>query len=542
MTNFSKLARLVCFVFAPILSAFVLLVLSPLSAFALGNPAGPAATCPVEPERVLLEEGGLVRAPVGFDSLAIYNTANGKPLKDLSTRLKNSTWLIKNEDLKFASTPYADMEKIMLAWTVAGKTEKSPLCLQSILVPVISAVENVTTSVCDAARSICFAGIGDQILIEVQDLDQWIKNHRTTQGRPTPQSVADLVPFLDGRAVLGIHPENPSTQPQELTSDFHSYQTLRFTLERNASNRAVWNYFLRGLKWNGSVVGLSVGFEGGDPMPSFIQKDRPPATDPYYPYYKTFALTVLPHSSTILAAVLFSLSLVAFFWFVKTTEILQDISAPLRPDGQSPYSLARVQMATWFFLVVAAWFLLFLVTKDIDTLTSSVLVLMGISATTAVGSTIIDAGTAIDPAERVRNVPADRETLGQRIKELRDSLATTRNRVTTTDAERVAAQAEITRLTAEVSLAQSQQTFFQRRPWLRVIYDLLGDDGHISFHRFQIAVWTLVLALVFVLRLLSELGMPEFSATVLGLMGISSGTYLGFKLPAAAAAGTQAKT
>ena len=76
-----------------------------------------------------------------------------------------------------------------------------------------------------------------------------------------------------------------------------------------------------------------------------------------------FTLVVLPHRSTVVAAVLFSAALIAFFWLVKATEILQDVSAPLRPDGQSPYSLARVQMAVWFFLVVAAWFLLFRVTR-----------------------------------------------------------------------------------------------------------------------------------------------------------------------------------
>ena len=213
------------------------------------------------------------------------------------------------------------------------------------------------------------------------------------------------------------------------------------------------------------------------------------------------------------------MALVAFFWLVKATEILQDVNAPLRPDGQSPYSLARVQMAFWFFLVVAAWFLLFLVTKDIDTLTGSVLILMGISAGTAVGSAIVDAGTAIDASERMRNVVADPKALGQRVNELRDSLAKTRTRVTVSDAEQDGASAEFKRLAAELTLAESQEMFFRRRPWLRVIYDLLGDDGHISFHRFQVAVWTLVLGFVFVIRVLSELAMPEFSATVLGLMG-----------------------
>jgi hypothetical protein len=34
-----------------------------------------------------------------------------------------------------------------------------------------------------------------------------------------------------------------------------------------------------------------------------------------------------------------------------------------------------------------------------------------------------------------------------------------------------------------------------------------------------------------------DLAMPEFSATLLGLMGLSSGTYLGFKVPEKKAGG-----
>ncbi|HEX9459334.1 MAG TPA: hypothetical protein VGA84_09330 [Thermoanaerobaculia bacterium] len=44
-------------------------------------------------------------------------------------------------------------------------------------------------------------------------------------------------------------------------------------------------------------------------------------------------------------------------------------------------------------------------------------------------------------------------------------------------------------------------------------------------------VWTLVLGGVFLISVLWDLTMPEFSATMLALMGISSGTYIGFKLP-----------
>src|SRR5436309_9407204 len=56
--------------------------------------------------------------------------------------------------------------------------------------------------------------------------------------------------------------------------------------------------------------------------------------------------------------------------------------------------------------------------------------------------------------------------------------------------------------------------------------DLLSDDDGISFHRFQMFVWTLVLGVIFVASVYKNLSMPEFSTTLLGLMGISSGTYV----------------
>ena len=63
------------------------------------------------------------------------------------------------------------------------------------------------------------------------------------------------------------------------------------------------------------------------------------------------------------------------------------------------------------------------------------------------------------------------------------------------------------------------------------MYDLLAENNLTSFHRFHIFVWTLVLGIMFVANVYSELAMPQFSATFLGLLGISAGTYVGFKLP-----------
>src|SRR5262249_3292899 len=63
------------------------------------------------------------------------------------------------------------------------------------------------------------------------------------------------------------------------------------------------------------------------------------------------------------------------------------------------------------------------------------------------------------------------------------------------------------------------------------VKDLLTDSDGISFHRFQMLVWTIVLAFLFVIGVYQTLTMPTFSNTLLSLMGISSGTYLGFKIP-----------
>lgn len=44
-------------------------------------------------------------------------------------------------------------------------------------------------------------------------------------------------------------------------------------------------------------------------------------------------------------------------------------------------------------------------------------------------------------------------------------------------------------------------------------------------------VWTLILGFVFVAGVVSDRKVPEFDTATLALLGISAGTYLGFKLP-----------
>jgi hypothetical protein len=66
--------------------------------------------------------------------------------------------------------------------------------------------------------------------------------------------------------------------------------------------------------------------------------------------------------------------------------------------------------------------------------------------------------------------------------------------------------------------------------------DVLTEGPHYSFHKFQMFVWTLVSGVIFISSVIDNWAVPDFDTTMLALMGISSGTYLGFKLPPARSA------
>ena len=61
-----------------------------------------------------------------------------------------------------------------------------------------------------------------------------------------------------------------------------------------------------------------------------------------------------------------------------------------------------------------------------------------------------------------------------------------------------------------------------------ILKDILTDVNGITLHRFQMFVWTIVLGIIFINKVYTNLEMPDFQ-TMLGLMGISGGTYIGFK-------------
>ncbi len=187
------------------------------------------------------------------------------------------------------------------------------------------------------------------------------------------------------------------------------------------------------------------------------------------PSTASFNLEVIPHVQFLAFLAIITLALAIFLYLCRTTSLVRSGTHPV--PRQRPYSLSLFQMAFWFFLVIAAYVFVWLITDELDTITESILALIGIGAATALGATLIDQKKA---------PPAPDEPGG------------------------------------------TSQGFLN---------DVLSDPTGISLHRFQMFVWTVVLGVIFIGSVYKNLAMPQFSATLLGLMGISSGTYLGFKVP-----------
>ncbi|HWS73148.1 MAG TPA: hypothetical protein VN605_13610, partial [Thermoanaerobaculia bacterium] len=123
-----------------------------------------------------------------------------------------------------------------------------------------------------------------------------------------------------------------------------------------------------------------------------------------------------------------------------------------------------------------------------------------------------------------------RNAVAEKMKGLDDAIAASID--PTVQAELTKRKAELQHELADIAIQATQIKV--ESPSTNLWQDLVRDDrGAVALDRFQIVIWTLVLGGVFVTSVVWDLTMPEFSATLLALMGISSGTYVGFKLPAA---------
>lgn len=344
----------------------------------------------------------------------------------------------------------------------------------------------------DMTRKEC--RLGDHLFVGFQNLKAWMDSN--------PNKVSEIALVLNGQVIRGIASSGPDTTYKYLKFDL---ARLEDDQEASKQNRLEWNALMTDLRGD-KMLHIRVA-SGGNP--------------PYWGPEETVAFEVLPRYSW---AVLFLLLLLllAFIVLAKKSDILRD--RPTVNGVKQSYSLARCQMAWWFFLVAASYCYLWIVLNNRNSLTQGVLILTGVSAGTGLAASVIDASK----------------------RQQRDQLEQEKDQLTATaNALPVAIQAAPDPATAAQLMAQQQQRNSARLAEVTsnlaalpspignsegFFLDILRDETGISFHRFQMMAWTIILGIVFVSSVWRDFTMPDFSATLLGLMGISSGTYVGFKL------------
>ncbi|MFT4503165.1 ABC transporter C-terminal domain-containing protein [Caballeronia sp. 15711] len=249
--------------------------------------------------------------------------------------------------------------------------------------------------------------------------------------------------------------------------------------------------------------------------------------------------------------------------------LLRDAGVPQMPTQDRPYSLGRVQMAIWTIVTLASFLYIYLATDSSDSLTPESLALLGISGATAVGAAAIqiskreldDVQTSlrdelllgcagdvkilrqtVSSGENKRNAIATVEAEITHLKakvgnitspsdpsnadKTEDKLKEATEKLETLKAEWTELEAGFSEASANLKKYQNRVEPFTTRNFFK---DILTDADGAAFHRFQNLIWTVLLAVLYLWTTWAALETPKLGTTLLGLMGISGGVYLGFK-------------
>jgi hypothetical protein len=325
---------------------------------------------------------------------------------------------------------------------------------------------------------------------------------------------AKLVPYLDGLALRGNYPAAVDRRGNTLT--FHLHGTL--------ANRPVWTDLLGAPPGWRKHVRFSVGLQNDTPFATDLAGDNSPFLVIILPWYGVISLCVIVATISI------------FLWLTLHTNLIRDSGPEPLAGGRKAYNLGKAQIAFWFLLTFISYVAIWLITDEIDTITPGLLALMGISSATALGEVLIDTGKDTKLNAAWQSMAAEKTSLEQGVEALRTQLAALAPAAGAADDAFARNNLNNQLLQKRTRLAELVQAIGQAGPVVQTategfFKDILSDGEGYSFHRFQIVMWSIALGGVFVSKVYNNLTMPEFSATLLGLMGMSSGTYIALKVP-----------
>lgn len=361
-------------------------------------------------------------------------------------------------------------------------------------------------------------GIGDIIVIKVSNLQSLVNQAKCLDidnQKVQNCQEQEIALFLEGRKINGIVPISGAPRPED--------ETLQFRLQRNAANEEAWTDLLGAPPFFSNrffkrPTQVSVGLENGYAEPTDVKGEK-------------FKLVrIRGWLFWICLGGLVGL-LIGMWRLANKSDILRDSGPKPKLPERKPFSLARCQMAWWFFWVITSFLFIWLITGAYDIITASVLGLIGISASTALGATAIDVGKRKESNGQLSRLKEEKLALDNEI-------ATLGNQINITPPPTDLSQLQQTKATKQAQLDLVKEKIMElenktsEQKSVNFRNNIFTDgNGSMSFHRFQIFVWTIVLGVIFLYSVWSRLSMPEFSATLLALQGISAGTYLGFKIP-----------
>ena len=352
--------------------------------------------------------------------------------------------------------------------------------------------------------------LDDIIEFHIQDLERWVNTNTETN------DPLKLVPYINGRAIRGNYPDELHLERGRLI----------YHLQIKPENREVWVDLLGAPDGVKRPVTMSVGLENGSAFDSVHERENP------------VPLTVISPAYGLVAALLILVTLTLLLWLVRKTNIIREPGPPPIIGKRRPYNLGRAQMAFWFFLIYASYTTIWLITSALDTITTSLLALMGISAGTALGEALIDNGKDTAQTNQIQDLTAQKAAVEQAVTDIQtqlDSLNTSGAGTVTDQANRDAMTRQLVEGRTRLGQIDQQLAALSADAAPNVsagfLRDILSDGSGYSFHRFQIFAWTIVLGIIFVSSVYNNLTMPDFSPTLLGLMGLSACTYIGFKFP-----------
>jgi hypothetical protein len=283
---------------------------------------------------------------------------------------------------------------------------------------------------------------------------------------PLPIASSQIQLFLDGRPLKDI--------PAQLLGS-SAAPRYRFHLVHTAANDATWRALLGRSGIRSLPVELYLGSSDGTRLTSPSE-------------LATVSLGLFQSDAKLVIAIVLAVLMLAILIVITRMGAIQDAGR------FTSWSLARVQMALWTVAITGAFLFIWACTGNVDAITPQCVGLLGVAATTALGAVSIDASKYAGDWQRIADAWIKPPPAGQRV--------------------------------IDVVKAEAQITCFRTRGLWK---DLLFDDAGPSLHRAQMAVWTLVLLAVFGYSVATQLSMPNFDSSLIALMGVSSGMYVGFK-------------